>query len=166
MQSCRAAPDVGTQRESQDMLIIDAQVHAYERNRPGRPWHAVLTGPREVTGDQMVAAMDAVGVDSAILVSPFTIYRYDASYALEVHERHSARFALVKPVDPANPSVAEVIADWKRTPGAVGVRMLLVRGGYTEDPADRASIACWRRLDVCRSRSTCTLPGGSTKGSS
>jgi L-fuconolactonase len=48
----------------------------------------------------------------------------------------SARFALVKPVDPANPSVAEVIADWKRTPGAVGVRMLLVRGGYTEDPAD------------------------------
>jgi L-fuconolactonase len=65
------------------MLIIDAQVHAYERNHPGRPWHAVLTGPREVTGDQMVAAMDAVGVDSAILVSPFTIYRYDASYALE-----------------------------------------------------------------------------------
>jgi hypothetical protein len=118
------------------MLTIDAQVHAYERNHPGRPWHAELTGPREVTGDQMVAAMDAVGVDSAILVSPFTIYRYDASYALEVHERHSARFALVKPVDPANPSVAEVIADWKRTPGAVGVRMLLARGGYTEDPAD------------------------------
>jgi hypothetical protein len=32
------------------MLTIDAQVHAYERNHPGRPWHAVLTGPREVTG--------------------------------------------------------------------------------------------------------------------
>jgi len=28
MQSCRAAPDVGTQRESQNMLTIDAQVHA------------------------------------------------------------------------------------------------------------------------------------------
>jgi predicted TIM-barrel fold metal-dependent hydrolase len=146
------------------MLTIDAQVHAYERNHPGRPWHAELTGPREVTGDQMVAAMDAVGVDSAILVSPFTIYRYDASYALEVHERHSARFALVKPVDPANPSVAEVIADWKRTPGAVGVRMLLAATPRT--PPIQASIACWRRLDVCRSRSTCTLPGGSTKGSS
>ena len=47
------------------MLTIDAQVHAYERNHPGRPWHAVLTGPPEVTGDQMVAAMDAVGVDGA-----------------------------------------------------------------------------------------------------
>src|SRR5262249_30296685 len=136
MQSCRAAPDVGPQRESQNMLTIDAQVHAYERNHPGRPWHAELTGPREVTGDQMVAAMDAVGVDSAILGSPFTICRWGGSYALGVRERHSARFALVKRVDPANPSVAEVIADWKRTPGAVGVRMLLVRGGYTGAPAD------------------------------
>lgn len=118
------------------MLIIDAQVHAYERNRPDRPWHAVLMGPPEVTGDQMVAAMDSAGVDGAILVSPLTMYRYDASYALEVHKQHSARFALVKPVDPTNPSVADVIADWKRTPGTVGIRMLLIRGGYSEDPAD------------------------------
>ena len=118
------------------MPVIHAQVHAYEHNHPGRPWHAVLTGPSEVTGDQMVVAMDAAGVDGAILVSPFTMYRYDASYALEVRKRHSGRFALIKPVDPADPAVAEVIADWKRAPGAVGIRMLLVRGGLSEDPAD------------------------------
>ncbi len=118
------------------MPIIDAQLHAYERNHPGRPWHAVLTGPPEVTGDQTVATLDAAGVDGAILVSAFTMYRYDASYALEVHKRHPDRFALVKPVDPANPAVGELIAEWKRTPGAVGVRMLLVRAGLPEDPAD------------------------------
>jgi L-fuconolactonase len=118
------------------MPVIDAQVHAYEHNHPGRPWHAVLTGPSEVTGDQMVVAMDAAGVDGAILVSPFTMYRYDATYALEVRKRHSGRFALIKPVDPADPAVAEVIADWKRAPGTVGIRMLLVRGGLSEDPAD------------------------------
>ena len=67
------------------MLTIDAQVHAYEHNHPGRPWVGTLTGPAEVTGDQMVAAMDAVGVDGAILVSPFSMYRYDASYAKEVY---------------------------------------------------------------------------------
>ena len=43
------------------MPIIDSQVHAYERNHPGRPWQGTLVGPEEVTGDQMVAAMDAVG---------------------------------------------------------------------------------------------------------
>jgi predicted TIM-barrel fold metal-dependent hydrolase len=118
------------------MPIIDAQLHAYERDHPGRPWHAVLAGPPEVTGDQTVATMDAAGVDGAILVSAFTMYRYDASYAVEVRNRHPGRFALVKPVDPANPAVAEVIADWKRTPGAVGIRMLLVRSGLAQDAAD------------------------------
>jgi L-fuconolactonase len=118
------------------MLTIDSQVHAYERNHPGRPWHGVLAGPPEVTGDQMVAQLDAAGVDGAILVSAFTMYRYDASYALEVRKRHPGRFAVVKPVDPADPAVADIIADWKRTPGTVGVRMLLVRSGLATDAAD------------------------------
>jgi predicted TIM-barrel fold metal-dependent hydrolase len=117
------------------MPTIDAQVHAYERNHPGRPWADVLAGPPEVTGDQMVAAMDAVGVDGAILVSPFSLYRYDASYALAVHAKHPGRFALVKPVDPGDPAVAEAIAEWAATPGAVGVRIMLNRG-VSADPAD------------------------------
>ena len=67
---------------------IDAQVHAYERNHPGRPWAGTLVGPAEMTGDQMVVAMDAVGVDGAVLVSPFSMYRYDPSYVLEVVAKH------------------------------------------------------------------------------
>jgi L-fuconolactonase len=118
------------------MPTIDAQLHAYERNHPGRPWHAVLAGPPEVTGDQTVATMDANGVDGAILISAFTMYRYDASYALEVHKKHPGRFALIKPVDPSDAAVAEVIEDWKRTPGTVAVRMLLVRSGLAADAAD------------------------------
>src|SRR5215831_6257579 len=99
------------------MPIIDSQVHAYERNHPGRPWAGTLHGPAEVTGDQMAAAMDAVRVDGAVLVSPFSMYRYDASYAIEVHRVHPGRFGLVKPVDPADPRVADTIADWKATSG-------------------------------------------------
>ena len=102
------------------MPTIDAQVHAYERDHPGRPWAAVLHGPKEVTGDQMVAAMDAVGVGGVLLVSPFTMYRWDASYAIEVHGKHPGRFALIKPVDPSDPAVADTIAAWKATPGTVG----------------------------------------------
>jgi predicted TIM-barrel fold metal-dependent hydrolase len=117
------------------MVIIDAQVHAYERNHPGRPWAGVLTGPAEVTGDDMVAAMDAVGVAGAVLVSPFTMYGYDASYALAVHRQHSGRFGLVKPVDPDDPAMAEIIADWAATPGTVGIRLMMTRGAST-DPAD------------------------------
>ena len=118
------------------MLTIDAQVHTYERNHPARPWASVLRGPAEVTGDDMVAAMDAVGVDGALLVSPFAMYRYDANYALEVYAKHPGRFGLIKPVDSNDPAVAEVIADWATTKGTVGVRIMLNREGVSTDPAD------------------------------
>jgi predicted TIM-barrel fold metal-dependent hydrolase len=111
--------------EADPMAIVDAQIHPYERDHPGRPWAAALPGPPEVTGDQLVAAMDEVGVDAAILVSAFAMYRYDASYAVSVRNAHPARFALVKPVDIADPAVGEVIEDWAQTPGSVGVRILV-----------------------------------------
>lgn len=47
--------------------VIDCQVHAYDRDRPERPWAGNLVGPASATGDEMVAAMDAVGVDGALL---------------------------------------------------------------------------------------------------
>src|SRR5712664_3205634 len=119
------------------MLTIDCQVHAYERNYPGRPWVGTLHGPAEVNGGQMLAAMDAVGVDGAVLVSPFSMYRYDASYALEVFAAHPSRFRLVKPVDPTDPGVADTIADWAAIKGTVGVRVFL-RDTASTDPADPA----------------------------
>ena len=107
------------------MSIIDSQVHAYEANTSKRPWATVPNWPDHVTGDEMVAAMDKVGVDGAIFISAFSMYRYDASYAVEVQRAHPGRFGIVKPVDPDDPAVEEVIADWKRTPGAVGIRILM-----------------------------------------
>src|SRR5204862_5785851 len=89
------------------MTIIDSQVHAYEANTPKRPWHTVPNWPDHVTGDEMVAAMDTVGIDGAIFISAFSMYRYDASYAVEVQQAHPDRFAIVKPVDPDDPAVAE-----------------------------------------------------------
>jgi L-fuconolactonase len=117
------------------MPTIDSQVHTYERNHPGRPWVGVLHGPAEVTGDDMVAAMDAVGVDGALLVSPFAMYRYDASYAIEVFAAHPSRFRLIKPVDPNDPAVADTIAEWAAIKGTVGVRIMM-RDDVSTDPAD------------------------------
>ena len=143
------------------MPTIDSQVHAYERNHPGRPWIGTLYGPAEVTGDQMVAAMDSVGVNAAVLVSPFSMYRYDASYAKEVYAAHPTRFRLVKPVDPTDAAVADTIAEWAAAPGTVGIRVFL-RDDVSTDPADPrlnrvlalaarhslpVNVACTGRLD-------------------
>src|SRR3989441_6543157 len=84
----------------------------------------------------MVAAMDRVGVEGAIFISAFSMYRYDASYAVEVQRAHPGRFALVKPVDPDDPAVADVIADWKKKPGTVGIRIMMTKeaGGEPNEP--------------------------------
>jgi predicted TIM-barrel fold metal-dependent hydrolase len=144
------------------VTIIDSQVHAYEANTPKRPWHSVPNWPDHVTGDEMVAAMDRVGVDGAIFISAFSMYRYDASYAVEVQRAHPGRFAIVKPVDPDDPAVADVVADWKNTPGTVGIRIILTKEAKREpnDPGlDRilgaavrhdfpVNILCWGNLDA------------------
>ena len=109
------------------MTIIDSQVHVYEANTPKRPWDTVPNWPAHVTGDEMVAAMDKVGVDGAIFISAFSMYRYDASYAVEVQHAHPGKFGLVKPIDPDNPALADVIADWKKTPGTVGIRIMMTK---------------------------------------
>ncbi len=81
----------------------------------------------------MVAAMDAVGVDGAVLVSPFSLYRYDPSYILEVYATHPGRFGLIKPFDPRSKTVADEIAEWAGTPGVVGARMMLTAQEFEAD---------------------------------
>ena len=112
---------------------IDVQVHAYQRNHPERPWAGFLQGPDEVTGDDMIAAMDSVGVDGALLISPFSMYRYDASYAQEVYAKHPGKFGLIRPFDPQLETVGEDLAEWAETPGVVGARIMLTAQEYEAD---------------------------------
>jgi predicted TIM-barrel fold metal-dependent hydrolase len=70
--------------------------------------------------------------------------------------------AIVKPVDPDNPGVDDVVADWKATPGAVGIRIMLTKesGRAPDDPGlDRiaraavrhdfpVNLLCWDNLDA------------------
>jgi L-fuconolactonase len=142
--------------------IIDSQVHAYAANTPERPWHKVPNWPAHVTGDEMVAARDKVGVDGAIYNSPISMYQYDASYAVSVQRAHPDRFALVKPVNPEDPAVVDVIAEWKKTPGTVGIRLIMtkdVKYGPDDPGVDRilraavkykfpVNVLFWGNIDV------------------
>ena len=110
------------------MPIIDVQVHPFERDHPGRPWAGPSHGLASATGDEMVAAMNAVGVDGAIMVSSFSAYRFDPSYALEVYRAYPDRFRVVTPVDATDPAIEDVVARWAATDGARGIRIILREG--------------------------------------
>jgi L-fuconolactonase len=100
-------------------------------------------------------------VDGAVLVSPFSMYAYDPSYALEVYAKHPTKYRLVRPVDPNDPGVADTIADWAAKKGTVGVRIMM-RDNISTDPADlginrvlaaaakhlmAVNLLCWGRLE-------------------
>jgi len=142
-------------------MIIDSQIHAYEANTPKRPWRSVPNWPPSATGEEQLAAQDKLGIDGAIFISAFSIYGYDASYAVEVQRKHPGRFALVKPVDPDDPAVLETIAEWKKQPGAVGIRVIATKEPG-RNPSDKGldrvlreavrhdfpvNILCWGNLE-------------------
>ena len=105
------------------MPVIDVQVHPFDRDHPGRPWAGPSHGLASASGEEMVAAMDSVGVDAAVMVSSFAAYRYDFSYALEVYNKYPDRFRVVTPVDTTDPGLDEMVAEWAKTPGTVGIRV-------------------------------------------
>jgi predicted TIM-barrel fold metal-dependent hydrolase len=142
-------------------MMIDSQIHAYEPNTPKRPWRTVPNWPPSATGDETVAAMDKLGIDGAIFISAFSLYGYDASYAVEVQRKHPGRFALVKPVNPDDPAVLETIAEWEKQPGAVGIRVITTKEPG-RNPSDQGldrvlreavrrdfpvNILCWGNLE-------------------
>ena len=143
-------------------MIIDSQVHCYEANTPKRPWHSVPNWPPSATGDEMVVEMDKLGIDGAIFISSFSMYQYDASYAVEVQKKHPGRFGIVKPVNPDDPNVADVVAEWKKIAGTVGIRIMLPKekNRAFDDPGlDRiakaavkydlpVNVLCWGNIDV------------------
>jgi len=48
------------------MPIIDDQVHPFDHNHRARPWASASHCLASATGEEMLAAMNSVGVNSAI----------------------------------------------------------------------------------------------------
>lgn len=96
------------------MEIIDAQVHL-----------------NHIGFDACVAAMDAVGIDAAIIDQfPTSSHRlgngarrYDYASAEDAVRRLPSRFAYVARLDPLDPELAELMASVRMRPGCLGIRV-------------------------------------------
>ena len=72
-------------------------------------------------------------MDGALLISPFVLYAYDASYALEVYAQHPTKFGLIRPFDPNSETIDADVEEWTSTPGVVGARIMLANSEYEAD---------------------------------
>jgi len=113
--------------------IIDSQVHCFDHPRPDMPWAVPGAALHKSDGDEMAAAMAAVGVAGAIMVSPFSVYHFDRRFALALGRTHPGPYGLVVPLDPDLPDLAETIGQWAAAPGAVGIRLMLPSPAETSE---------------------------------
>src|SRR5712691_6419085 len=83
------------------MLITDAQVHIWELSRPDRPWPPGATSslgtasrPGGFSAEEMMAEMDAIGVDRAVIVPP-AVVGFNNATALEAAANYPRRFGVM-----------------------------------------------------------------------
>ncbi len=116
------------------MLIADAQVHIWGPNTPERPWVAGhehrAHRPVPFSADDLLREMDVAGVQRAVIVPPS--WEGDRNdLALAAAKRFRDRVAIMGRVPIDRPEHAALLADWKRQPGMLGIR-LTFRQGHEE----------------------------------
>lgn len=110
-------------------MITDAQVHIYEPDTPGQPWprepgrtSPPARHPQSFSAEQMLGAMEAVGVDRAVIVPPAWAGENNGP-ALAAAARYPGRFAVMGRLDPYAPGTAETLERWLEQPDMLGIRM-------------------------------------------
>jgi len=113
-------------------VIIDAQIHLWEAHRPDRPWLAEFIGQKigpqhrsePLLAPEMLAMMDASGVQRAIVVPPSVCGdEFGNLTALEAARDHPTRFAVMGRFNPQLPDACARLERWLEQPGMLGIRL-------------------------------------------
>lgn len=111
------------------MLITDAQVHMYEADTPEHPWPhepgratPPAKHPRSFTAEEMLGAMEAVGVDRSVIVPPAWAGENNAP-ALAAAAKYPGRFAVMGRLDPYDTASPDRLERWLEQPSMIGIRM-------------------------------------------
>jgi predicted TIM-barrel fold metal-dependent hydrolase len=114
------------------MLIVDSQVHVWGPNTPERPWQPGPVHPHRdppLGAEELLGLMDEAGVDRAILLPPSWDGKNDL--VLEAAEAHPDRFAVMGRIDHRAPDAPEQVANWRKQPGMLGMRLSFNRAVWT-----------------------------------
>ena len=83
---------IAAQRSRVSMLIVDAQVHIWSGGKPGNVSHRQVDA---FTADDVLAEMDAAGVDAAIIHPPTSWDANANELAVDAARKHPDRFAIL-----------------------------------------------------------------------
>lgn len=129
------------------MQIVDIHPHAISHDAKRYPFDpvggkmSVWAKERPVDAEELLAAMDAAGIEKAVIVHASTAYGYDNSYAADSAAAYPKRFAFVGAVDVTSPDAPQKLTHWVKDRGMVGFRIFAAgstmdegSGEWLDDP--------------------------------
>ncbi|HZR97509.1 MAG TPA: amidohydrolase family protein [Chloroflexota bacterium] len=136
------------------MTVVDIHPHVIAADHACYPLAPVAGGlsawarERPVTCEQLLAAMDAAGVDQAALVQAATAHGYDNRYTADSAAAHPARLTWVGTLDTLAPETPDQLTYWVRERGMAGLRVYTAgstMAGQAPWLGDPASFPTWER---------------------
>jgi predicted TIM-barrel fold metal-dependent hydrolase len=113
----------------EETVIVDTHVHPLAADRARYPLSpAEGSGPdwyteMHFTAEECLAQMAHSGVDQMVLVSSYSAYTNDNSYAADAAASSPAHFAGVCRIDPLAPDAPDTLSYWIEERGMHGVRL-------------------------------------------
>jgi len=128
--------------------VIDTHTHVVADDHARYPLN-----PRELSGEwyleaphtaeQLLACMDAAGVERAVLVQAVGAYSYENDYAADSAVAHPERFASACCIDPLATGAAATLRRWILDRGMHGVRLFAIGADAASSLGDPRSFALW-----------------------
>lgn len=132
------------------MIITDAQAHIWAAETPERPWLDIgrsFAHGDEYTVEQLLAEMEAAGVDRAVLVPPsFEGDRNDV--CLAAAQAHPDRFAVMGRVTLTDPASRGTLSGLRDQPGMLGLRVTFSRGEASQWLKDGTADWLWAEAEA------------------
>ncbi|MGH7777065.1 MAG: amidohydrolase family protein [Candidatus Dormibacterales bacterium] len=130
--------------------VVDAQVHLWGADSPGRPWrpdgHLYAHREGAFLAAELLEAMAGAGVDRAVLVPPS--WEGDRNDVVsEAAARHPDRFAWLGRIDLAAPDGPRVLSELRARPGMRGVRLTFSHGPSASWLEDGTADWIWPLLE-------------------
>jgi L-fuconolactonase len=92
---------------------------------------------RDVTAETLLSLNAQAGIDKTVLVQPYSVYKYDNSYAADCAAKYPGRFLSVCILDPTRSDTPGQLTYWVKQRGMRGMRLFTTtetEGTWLDDP--------------------------------
>jgi predicted TIM-barrel fold metal-dependent hydrolase len=127
------------------MKIIDAQVHLWSQTViPPVSNHRQV---KSFSAEELLAEMAEAGVDGALIHPPFSWDPTSNALAIEAAKKYPDRFAIMGQFPPSDRSNEKLIPGWRRQPGMMGMRWVMMYGDQPRQFREGAFDWIWPALE-------------------